>query len=132
MKSRRPNSMVSQEEILADLKRVYREYGNLAKLTYEINGRHAPSTAERAFGSWNQAKQAAGVPLSHVQGQSQHQYSKTIGLERHTVRTGTRNCNLCGKPFQSWDLTKNYRCRRCEYYIREIQHEHLEDYMDCA
>jgi len=53
---------LNEDDIKADLKRsATRVDGKLSLRDYRQEGRYSPSTAKKRFGSWNEAKEAAGL-----------------------------------------------------------------------
>src|SRR5438874_5566668 len=59
---------MSDEEILADLKRVASALNTdtLSRDTYQQHGSYAPTTVKKRFGSWNRALAAAGLRIVRV------------------------------------------------------------------
>lgn len=60
-----PGVAVSDEEILADMRRVAAEHGGgvLSSRLYRSGGRCSHTTASKRFGSWNAALKAAGLQV---------------------------------------------------------------------
>ena len=64
------NRGVPDKDVLGDLKRVCRQLGHnrLTQRSYRGRGRSSPGLIERRFGSWNNALEQAGIPISKRHG----------------------------------------------------------------
>lgn len=96
-------------EILADLRRVYREVGQEAFSypLYEARGRYSASLMAQRFGSWIGACRAIGVTPVR-----QHPYWR-VNLHKQRALSVTLPCLKCEEPFKSWDPKKNRICPLC-------------------
>lgn len=66
--SRAPNAPISDEELIADLRRVACELGksSVANKLYEELGHYSSDTQRRRFGNWNNALRRAGLEISNL------------------------------------------------------------------
>lgn len=73
-----PGAPVTNEELLADLRRVAQKVGGeiVPERIYSEHGRHSPKTFSRRFGSWNKAIKAVGLAPGN-----ESNYSDTILFE---------------------------------------------------
>ena len=73
-----PGAPVTNEELLADLRRVAQKVGDeiVSKRIYSEHGRYSPRTLSRRFGSWNKAIKAVGLVSAN-----EINYSDTILFE---------------------------------------------------
>ena len=106
---------VSDEELLADIKRVDEELkmNKLTRDAYKNYGRYSPSTIERRFGGWNKVLELCGIEtIIHQVATSD--ILKDINrvaalLNKETISSleyrqhGTYSSDTCSKRFSSWN-----------------------------
>lgn len=91
---RSPNTPVSEEEILVDLKRLAKELNKetISQKEYREHGSYDDRTVSRKFGTWNKALQAAGLELSNESNISDERLFKNIlNLWEHLGRQPRRS-----------------------------------------
>ena len=92
--SKPPNAPVSDEELIADLKRVAGQLGGntVPQKTYGDIGEYDYTTVSRRFGTWNKALQVAGLSLSNENNISDERlFENILNLWQHFGRQPRRN-----------------------------------------
>lgn len=90
--SRVKNAPVTNEELIADLKRVATILGTekITQKTYREHGKYDDTTAGRRFGTWNKALEAAGLSISNQQYSDEKLYENILTLWQHYGRQPRR------------------------------------------
>jgi hypothetical protein len=116
---------VPAAEILRDLKRVAAQCGGrISQKQYARHGQFSSMPAERAFGSWNAALKAAGLPVIERWPRSPETRLRMSERQRERQRlrpTTVRACLACEHDFES-EGPHNRLCTRCRTAI-ELGHE---------
>ena len=106
---------VSDEELLADIKRVDEELkmNKLTRDAYKNYGRYSPSTIERRFGGWNKVLELCGIEtiIHQVATSDILKDIKRVAalLNKETISSleyqqhGTYSRDTCSKRFSSWN-----------------------------
>lgn len=94
--SRAPNAPVSDEDLLADLRRVAEEIGRgtVPSRVYRERGRYSHTTLAKRYKSWNEALLAAGLSISNEFNISDEElFQNLLVLWEHIGRQpGRREC----------------------------------------
>lgn len=59
---RKPTQRYSKAAMLADIRRVHAEVGEVSRMIYAEYGGYLPETVINYFGTWSAAREQAGVP----------------------------------------------------------------------
>lgn len=58
--------MITTEQYIKDLQRVYADEGRCSYFAYKLAGQHSGTSVLKRFGKWNHALKQAGLPLSKL------------------------------------------------------------------
>ena len=97
--SRVKNAPVTDEELIADLKRVATILGTekITQKIYRKHGKYDDTTAGRRFGTWNKALEAAGLSISNQQYSDEKLFENILILWQHYGRQ-PRRAELAALP----------------------------------
>lgn len=96
---------VSDEALLADVSRIYREHGESRAHTYREHGTYSLSSVTIRFGTWKQALRRAGILPPRRADQGEHDEADFVPL----FQPKSRKCLQCGVAI----VSVNYTCGNC-------------------
>lgn len=94
---------IPKEELIADLQRVAEELGGSPSTSeYAEHGGYGVSTLSNRFGSWNGAKDAAGLEKNNVGSSGRFYRCPHCGIKYRSTSTDRITCKECGVKFTEW------------------------------
>ena len=128
----------TKQECIQILQTVYEYYkGNFSVTDYNsFKKNHLgfpdSNTIIKKFGSWNKAKESAGIDISQ---QCKSKNGNKFGRKKIILSSSEKTCNTCGimKPLEEFHVLKsgvggkNSKCKECyNSYKRIFHHENKE------
>ena len=96
--------MISKEDVMADLLRVFHEEGELTQFTYDAVGAYSVKVVRRIFGTWANARLLLDIPSP----------------QKKRVKVVERICISCDVPFGAKaDDKSERRCKKCRYNMEQ-------------